>query len=108
MSKVTGAAPHSTASVVRDGRRRTRQSRKKLIDAQRQSDTGGSATIKRRRPEKMLANVQTPDDHAFATGRRFKALIAAAVLIQIVARHWRSSGTLRKPMTDKHNAQARH
>ena len=34
----------------------------------------------------MLANLRTQANHDFATGRRFKTLIAAAVLIQIVAR----------------------
>jgi hypothetical protein len=43
--------------------RRTRQSRKKLIDAQRQS---------KRSTEKMLANYRNPDDHNSAAGRRFK------------------------------------
>jgi hypothetical protein len=42
--------------------------------------------------EKMLANLRTQGDHDVATGRRFQALIAAAVLIQIVARHRASAG----------------
>jgi hypothetical protein len=41
----------------------------------------------KRHREKMLANRRTQGNHDFATGRRFQALIAAAVLIQIVARH---------------------
>src|SRR5438874_8690985 len=38
MSRAIDAAPHSTASVDRGGHQRTRQSKKKLIDAQRQSN----------------------------------------------------------------------
>src|SRR5881409_876438 len=37
MSRAIDAAPPWNASVVQGGRRRTRQSRKRLIDAQRQS-----------------------------------------------------------------------
>jgi hypothetical protein len=62
--------------VVQDGRRHARQSRRTLIDAQRQLQ---------KRPEKILAELQTQKHHAPATGRCFHFLIAAAVLIQIVA-----------------------
>jgi len=54
----------SSASAVQAARLPTRQSRKKLIDAERQSKTLPGL--------KMLANLQTPDHHSSATGRRFK------------------------------------
>jgi hypothetical protein len=38
-------------------------------------------------PRKMLAEPQTQEDHALATGRRFHTLTAAVFLIQIVAQH---------------------
>jgi hypothetical protein len=38
-----------------------------------------------KRPDKILAKGDNQNDHAFATGRRFRVQIAAALLIQIVA-----------------------
>src|SRR5271167_4119743 len=69
---------------------------KSLIDAARQSKSSVD--------KKMLAKLRTQDDHTFATGRRLHTLIAAAVLIQIVARqsrftcawHWSRATNIRR------------
>src|SRR3954468_9936125 len=82
MSRAIDAAQPLIASVVQDGHRRTRQSRRTLIDAQRQSH---------RWPKKNTC--RTPVSKASCTRYRppLHLLIAAAVLIQIVARPAASS-----------------
>ena len=62
LSKATAAAPPSTVSAVQAGHRRTRQSRKKLIDVQRQSTSAIN--------KNDLRNFGLSDDHNVATGCR--------------------------------------
>src|SRR5436309_10909865 len=87
MSRAIDGGLHSTANALRAGPRPTRQSRKKLIDARRQSGNPVMAfSDNQERHRKALRSFELKMIIA-----RYRpppqTLIAAAVLIQIVARH---------------------
>src|SRR5207249_7139852 len=86
MSRAIDGGLHSTANALRAGPRPTRQSRKKLIDARRQSGNPVMAfSDNQERHRKALRSFELKMIIA-----RYRpppqTLIAAAVLIQIVAR----------------------
>src|SRR5437764_15031591 len=86
MSRAIDGGLHSTANALRAGPRPTRQSRKKLIDARRQSRNPVMAfSDNQERHRKALRSFELKMIIA-----RYRpppqTLIAAAVLIQIVAR----------------------
>src|SRR5947199_3542221 len=86
MSRAIDGGLHSAANALRAGPRPTRQSRKKLIDARRQSENPVMAfSDNQERHRKALRSFELKMIIA-----RYRpppqTLIAAAVLIQIVAR----------------------
>src|SRR5438445_6198018 len=93
MSRAIAAAQPLIASEAPDGHRRERQSRRTLIDAQRQSKKRAQENACRTSDSRGSCPRYRPPPHI---------LIAAAVLIQIVALHRTS-----EPIVEENNRQNR-